>query len=243
MLSFLGSVELPLGWLAIPAGDLVTGFEGHLAACTAHRTGCALADSADRSRHRRLARSSRSEAAPALRAQIRRLAAASRWRRSPRTPPDRSQGERAFATLDCMLHQRTLLGGGEPAIDEGAQFERVDLDDHSWVEVAREWMRGADSLLDVLIEQVEWKQGKRWMYERMVDDPRLSRWYPASENPPHPALLAAKRARTTLRRRVRKCRPELLPGRKRQVAGCDRELRELDDTRIAILTLGARRPF
>ena len=74
-----------------------------------------------------------------------------------------------------MLHQRTLLGAGEPEIDAGATFERVQLDEQSWVDVTRDWMRGADSLFDALIERVEWKQGKRWMYERMVDDPRLSR--------------------------------------------------------------------
>ena len=93
-----------------------------------------------------------------------------------------------------MLHQRTLLGAGEPEIDAGATFERVHLDEHSWVDVARDWLRGADSLFDALVERVEWKQGKRWMYERMVDDPRLSRWFPASEPVPHPALDDAKRA-------------------------------------------------
>ena len=50
-----------------------------------------------------------------------------------------------------MLLQGTLLGGGEPEIDAGATFERVDLDDHSWVDVAREWLRGADTLLDALL--------------------------------------------------------------------------------------------
>ena len=66
-------------------------------------------------------------------------------------------------------------------------------------------MRGADTLLDVLLERVEWKQGKRWMYERMVDDPRLSRWYPAGEPVPHPALDAARRA---LERALRRARSE-----------------------------------
>ena len=104
-------------------------------------------------------------------------------------------------------------------------------------------VRGADSLLDVLIEQVEWKQGKRRMYERMVDDPRLSRWYPASENPPHPARCSP---RSALEQRydvefgsvgLNYYRDGNDRSRHR-----DRELRELDDTRIAILTLGARRP-
>jgi alkylated DNA repair dioxygenase AlkB len=144
-----------------------------------------------------------------------------------------------------MLHQRTLLGGGEPELAERTRFERVALDDHSWVDVAREWMRGADSLLDALVDQVEWKQGKRWMYERMVDDPRLSRWYPASEPPPHPALVDAKRA---LEEHYGVPFGSVglnyyRDGNDSVAWHRDRELRELDDTRIAILTLGARRPF
>jgi alkylated DNA repair dioxygenase AlkB len=144
-----------------------------------------------------------------------------------------------------MLQQRTLLGGGEPTIDAEARFERIALDDHSWIDIAREWMIGADSLLDVLIERVAWKQGSRWMYERMVADPRLSHWFPADETPPHPALVDAKRA---LESRYRVPFGSVgcnyyRDGDDSVAWHADRELRELDDTRIAILTLGSRRPF
>ncbi|GIU86446.1 MAG: hypothetical protein KatS3mg009_0961 [Acidimicrobiia bacterium] len=74
-------------------------------------------------------------------------------------------------------HQRTLFGGGPPALDPAVRFERVHLDAGSWVDVAREWLHGADELLDTLVAQVDWRRGRRRMYERMVDDPRLSRWY------------------------------------------------------------------
>jgi alkylated DNA repair dioxygenase AlkB len=144
-----------------------------------------------------------------------------------------------------MLHQRTLLGGGEPEIDRGATFERVHLDGQSWVDVARDWMRGADSILDALLASVEWKQGKRWMYERMVDDPRLSRWFPAGEPVPHPALDEARRA-LQARYDVRFGSVGLnyyRDGQDSVAWHSDRELRELGDTRIAILTLGATRPF
>ena len=126
-----------------------------------------------------------------------------------------------FATLAGCSSRARCSEAGEPEIDAGATFERVHLDDHSWVDVAREWMRGADTLLDALLARVEWKQGKRWMYERMVDDPRLSRWFPAAEPVPHPVLDAA-RARSTARYGVRfgSVGLELLPrrGRQRRVA-------------------------
>jgi alkylated DNA repair dioxygenase AlkB len=147
--------------------------------------------------------------------------------------------------LQLPLLQRTLLGAGEPEIDAGATFERVPLDDHSWVDVAREWLRGGDTLLDALVERVPWKQGKRRMYERMVDDPRLSHWYPFGSELPHPVLDDARRAL------------EEHYGVRFGSVGCnfyrdgndsvawhaDRELRELEETRVAILTLGGRRPF
>jgi alkylated DNA repair dioxygenase AlkB len=143
------------------------------------------------------------------------------------------------------VYQTTLLGAGEPAVDATVAFERVRLDDQSWVDVARGWLHGADTLLDALIDSVDWQQHRRWMYDRMVDDPRLSRWLHADEPPPHPSL---PRVRSALETRYgvplggvglnyyRDGRDSVAPHR-------DRELRHLDDTLIAIVTLGARRPF
>ncbi|HEX5614104.1 MAG TPA: alpha-ketoglutarate-dependent dioxygenase AlkB [Acidimicrobiia bacterium] len=141
--------------------------------------------------------------------------------------------------------QRSLFGGGEPAIDPDVAFERIDLDDGAWVEVARGWLRGADTLLEHVVEHVPWTQGRRWMYDRMLDDPRLSRWYRARETPPHPVFVEMG---LRLERRYR------VPlggvglnyyrdGRDSVAFHRDRELRHLDDTLIAIVTLGARRPF
>jgi alkylated DNA repair dioxygenase AlkB len=142
-------------------------------------------------------------------------------------------------------YQTSLLGAGDPAVDPAVLFERMWLDDQSWVDVARGWLHGADTLLDALIESVDWQQHRRWMYERMVDDPRLSRWFTTDEPLPHPAL-APVRSALEARYDVplggiglnyyRDGRDSVAPHR-------DRELRHLDDTLIAIVTLGARRPF
>lgn len=140
--------------------------------------------------------------------------------------------------------QRSLFGDGDPAVDDAAAVERIQLDDHSWVDVSRGYLRGADTLFDHLDEHVPWKQGQRWMYDRMVDDPRVSKWY-TSEPFPHPALVEVKQA---LQQRYR------VPlggvglnyyrdGRDSVAPHSDRELRYLDDTLIGIVTLGAQRPF
>jgi alkylated DNA repair dioxygenase AlkB len=142
-------------------------------------------------------------------------------------------------------YQTSLLGAGDPAVDPTVPFERLRLDDVSWVDVARGWLHGADTLLDALIESVDWEQHRRWMYERMVDDPRLSRWISAEEQLPHPALAPVRSALEAHYdvplggiglNYYRDGRDSVAPHR-------DRELRHLDDTLIAIVTLGAERPF
>ena len=147
--------------------------------------------------------------------------------------------------MSVTAYQTSLLGAGDPAVDPTVPFERLWLDDASWVDVARGWLHGADTLLDALIETVDWEQHRRWMYERMVDDPRLSRWVSTEEPLPHPAL-APVRSALEARYDVplggiglnyyRDGRDSVAPHR-------DRELRHLDETLIAIVTLGAQRPF
>jgi alkylated DNA repair dioxygenase AlkB len=147
--------------------------------------------------------------------------------------------------VSVTAYQTSLLGAGDPAVDPAVPFERMWLDDQSWVDVARGWLHGADTLLDALIESVDWQQHRRWMYERMVDDPRLSRWFTTDEPLPHPALAPVRSALEAKYdvplggiglNYYRDGRDSVAPHR-------DRELRHLDDTLIAIVTLGARRPF
>jgi alkylated DNA repair dioxygenase AlkB len=151
-----------------------------------------------------------------------------------------------FATLDLVeALQRTLFGDGEPRVNERAGAERIELDDASWVDISREWLLGADSLLDALLERVQWKQGRRRMYDRVLDDPRLSRWYTRRDALPHPALdEIGRRLDHQLGRSLFGPACNYYRDGNDSVAWhADRELRELTDTRIAILTLGARRPF
>jgi len=141
--------------------------------------------------------------------------------------------------------QRTLGGGGEPRVDDDARFERTDLDDASWIAVARGWLAGADTLLDALIERVEWHQGRRRMYERVLDDPRLSRWYTRGDVMPHPALDVIG-AHLDARVGVPLSGPACnyyRDGMDSVAWHADRELRDCAQTRVAIVTLGARRPF
>ena len=143
------------------------------------------------------------------------------------------------------VHQRSLFGTGRLGLDPDAPCERIALDTVSWVDVRRTWVRGTDDLLDQLLPAVEWRQGRRRMYDRVLDDPRLSCWYPAGTAVPHPflaevgtALGAAYGVEVgTLGLNYYR------DGDDSVAFHADRELRDLDDTIIAIVTFGARRPF
>lgn len=141
--------------------------------------------------------------------------------------------------------QQSLFSGDDIAVDPTVAVERTTLGEGSWVDIARGWQRGADQLFTELVGCVPWHQGRRRMYDRVVDDPRLSRWYRRGAPLPHPALAAARQAIMARYRIVlggvglnyyRDGRDSVAPHR-------DRELRHLDDTLVAIVTLGARRPF
>ena len=141
--------------------------------------------------------------------------------------------------------QGTLLGADDPAIDQHCHAERIVLDPASWIDVQRGFLRGADTLLEHLAHSVAWRRGRRWMYERVVDEPRLSRGLAADDPVPHP-VIDDLRAALTVVYGVPFGGPFLnyyRDGRDSVAWHGDTEMRHIEDTRVAILTLGAARPF
>jgi alkylated DNA repair dioxygenase AlkB len=55
-------------------------------------------------------------------------------------------------------------------------LERIDLDDESWVEHSPGWLSGSDQAFEELLHDLVWSQRRRWMYDREVDEPRLTSW-------------------------------------------------------------------
>ena len=141
--------------------------------------------------------------------------------------------------------QASLLAAGPVGVRPTVGFERIDLGRGAWVDVARGWLGGADELAAQLIETVSWRQRRRRMYDRVVDEPRLVRWYRAEDPLPHGALAGFRQA---VRDRYRVPFGAMGLNYYRDGADsvawhADRELRHLSDTLVAIVTLGARRPF
>jgi alkylated DNA repair dioxygenase AlkB len=121
--------------------------------------------------------------------------------------------------------------------------ERVQLDERSWVDVVRGLVPQGQRVHDDLVRTARWRTGRVYKYERWVDDVRQS----ASQSGPrrHPALVEVEH--WLLRRyRVRMSGVVLSQYRHaREGLGFhrDRGMTWLDETLVALLSLGARRPW
>jgi len=76
----------------------------------------------------------------------------------------------------------------------GSSVHRTVLDREAWIDVRRGWVTGADTLFERLRDTVPWHAERRHMYDRVVDVPRLLKFYEEGEPLPDPALDEAKRA-------------------------------------------------
>jgi hypothetical protein len=73
------------------------------------------------------------------------------------------------------------------------ELARTQLDETSWVDVGRGWLRDPDEVYAALADAVPWRQAALWRY----DHPRLEHRLSASCRPtlsgPHPAVLETPR--------------------------------------------------
>lgn len=124
-----------------------------------------------------------------------------------------------------------------------AAVERVQLDEHSWVDLHRGWLPEADGLYTELVETAPWQESRVFKYDHWVAEPRLGCWQ--RPETAHPALRDAQR-------RVQRDYGVAFDGftlawyrdgRDSVAFHRDRDLKWLDETVVVLLTLGARRPW
>jgi alkylated DNA repair dioxygenase AlkB len=131
------------------------------------------------------------------------------------------------------------------AVSPNATRERVQLDDTSWVDVHRNWLEGADDLFDALLNGVAWRESKVFRFEKWVDERRLGSSWSKGRPLPHPSLAEVTK---TIQREYNATFNgfgiiQYRNGGDGQAFHRDTDMRYLDDTIIAVLTLGARRPW
>lgn len=89
--------------------------------------------------------------------------------------------------------QGSLLDGFEGIAPKPLTgVRRVELSGGAWVDVLPGWLTGADLLFDRLVTAVPWRADRRQMYDRLVDVPRLLRFYEEAEALPDPSLDVAR---------------------------------------------------
>jgi hypothetical protein len=78
------------------------------------------------------------------------------------------------------MWQPSLLDGSTTAPGFDASFaamRRADLDRGAWVEHCPQWVTGAASLFELVVDVAPWTHRVVPMYGRMVAEPRLTAWY------------------------------------------------------------------
>src|SRR5687768_14068223 len=84
-------------------------------------------------------------------------------------------------------YQSSLFAVGAPAVDDAfSGAERIWLDGSTWLELVPGWLRGADEVFADLVRSTPWRQRKVIMYDRRLDEPRLTAWWGAGEGLPEP---------------------------------------------------------
>lgn len=127
-------------------------------------------------------------------------------------------------------------------IDRQAPVERHRLDDASWVDVATGFVPAAGSHFERLRDGLPWSATEVLRYDRYVPEQRLSTGVRADGD----ELLRQCELHLRSRHRVAWQGVAAIlyrDGTDFQGLHADREMRWLDETLIAILVLGARRPF
>ncbi|MGW4791483.1 alpha-ketoglutarate-dependent dioxygenase AlkB [Nonomuraea sp. NPDC004297] len=92
--------------------------------------------------------------------------------------------------------QASLLDlDAEPALGPlGGTVRRTGLDHGAWIDLRPGWLAGADTVFERLAERVPWRAERRRMYDRVVEVPRLLKFYDEGEPLPDPVLDDARRA-------------------------------------------------
>ncbi len=138
-----------------------------------------------------------------------------------------------------------MTTGDVSYVDRSAEFERIDLDATSWVDVARGWVTEPDEVYEHLLSEVAWGTSSVFRYDHHVEQRRLASGWRRGTPLPHPALADATRA---LQHRYGVTfdgftMMQYRDGSDGQGFHRDTDMRWLDDTLIAILTFGAKRPW
>ena len=146
-----------------------------------------------------------------------------------------------------LAWQPSLLGAGPVEVDPGfAGLHRRELAEGAWIDHVPGWCRGADGLFERLLRDVPWHGRDVRMYDRTVTEPRLThRWRLGEDLAPPAELVGMARL---LGQRYGVAFSQIGVNLYRDGADSvawhgDRVARERPEAVVALVSLGAARPF
>jgi alkylated DNA repair dioxygenase AlkB len=153
-----------------------------------------------------------------------------------------------MATLDFPWQPSLFAVGHAIGADPSfANLQRIALDHESWVDHVPEWIEGADGLFDAVLRGRRWEQRSRRMYDRRVQEPRLtSPWRAESGEALEPPVLEEIRVLLGERygREFDSVGFNLYRDGQDSVAWhADRIEKEIEDPIVALVSLGEPRKF
>jgi alkylated DNA repair dioxygenase AlkB len=148
-----------------------------------------------------------------------------------------------------LSHQGSFFGSLPVGFDpDFRDLRRLALDGRSWVDLVPGWLEGADTMLAELVGVLPLRQRTNVkMYDRIVDEPRLSAWWHVESGDPEPLPILAEIRRVLSERygeRFDSIGFNLYRDGSDSVAWHgDRHRHVVTDPIVAILSVGARRPL
>lgn len=143
--------------------------------------------------------------------------------------------------------QGSLLGGGRPSLDpDFGGLERIPLDHGAWVDLCHGWLKGPDTLFEVLSTTLPWTAPEMVMYDHSIVQPRLSAWWRPDRDHPWPegVLPLARALESRYGVPFENFGANLYRDGRDSVAWHgDRLHRDQNRALVAVITLGAPRTF
>lgn len=154
-----------------------------------------------------------------------------------------------MASSPDLIWQPSLLAIAEVTdIDRFfSRLERINLDEESWIDHAPGWMSGADRLFDEILGSQNWEQRSRRMYDKRVQEPRLTApWNLESGEPLQPPVL--EEIRVVLSARYEREFDSVgfnlyRDGRDSVAWHADRIKKDIEDPVVALVSVGEPRKF